>query len=695
VREPSFLMKTLEATSELHLRTNRRPQEAPLGKKSEIAEPQPIHAPIEAPLRRRVTGGFIVAVLMTVFIGFSSWRYARLAAEDADWVVHTYSVMDALELTAKHVIEMETSARTFALTGQDSFLASYEAARGTVAQEEDALRHLTADNPNQQRRLDLLEPQIGAALKFAASLVAKRQLLEAIPSDSEILETERLIDAARATSQEMKADEMHLLSLRTQKTNAGRRLTSFIIVGGILVGAALLAFARLAVNREIDVSTGARAQISTMNAELEQRVEQRTSLLQSEIAERKRTEAALQQSEETLRLLLDGVKDHAIFMLDPEGRVVSWTSCATRLLGYQSNEIIGQHVSCLYSSADSESGKPGLELERAILNGRNEEIGQRKRKDGTLFWAEAMESPLFNDSGALRGFAKVVRDITERKQTEHVLVLQAEHLARTSRALQVLNDELELRVSQRTTQLESSNQELEAFTYSVSHDLRAPLRHISGFSKLLVEDFGERLQPEAKQYLERIVHGVRRMGILVDELLALAGVGRHKLNVGYADVNSLVNEVVTILTPETEGRLVEWQIGDLGFATCDAVLLAQVFQNLIGNALKFTRSRATAVIEIGRIEDAGQLTFFVRDNGVGFDMKYADKLFGVFQRLHRIEDFEGTGIGLATVRRIVQKHAGRTWAEAELGKGATFYFTMALPAEVQAEMRSTGEEVQL
>jgi len=424
-------------------------------------------------------------------------------------------------------------------------------------------------------------------------------------------------------------------------------------------------------------------------------VETMNQKLQMEAEERARVKKELKQTEETLRLLLDGVKDHAIFMLDSEGRVVSWTSCATRLLGYQSNEIIGQHVSCLYSSADSESGKPALELEAAILNGRSEEIGQRKRKDGTLFWAEAMESPLFDDSGTLRGFAKVVRDITERKQTEHALVLQAEHVARASHALQVLNDELELRVSQRTAQLESSNQELEAFTYSVSHDLRAPLRHISGFSKLLVEDFGNRLEPEAKQYLERIIHGVRRMGILVDELLALAGVGRHKLSVEYANVNFLVNEVVTILTPETEGRLVEWKIGDLGFATCDAVLLAQVFQNLIGNALKFTRSRATAVIEIGRIEDAGQLTFFVRDNGVGFDMKYADKLFGVFQRLHRIEDFEGTGIGLATVRKIVQKHAGRTWAEAELGKGATFYFTMALPAEVQAKMNITTEEVRL
>jgi signal transduction histidine kinase len=237
-----------------------------------------------------------------------------------------------------------------------------------------------------------------------------------------------------------------------------------------------------------------------------------------------------------------------------------------------------------------------------------------------------------------------------------------------------------VRLEQRTRQLEAANEELEAFTYSVSHDLRAPLRHISGFSKLLVEGFGSRLEPEAKRYLERITQGVRKMGVLVDELLGLAGVGRHTLNVENAALNPLVDEIVAMLVPETEGRLVEWKIANLGSVPCDPALLRQVFQNLIANALKFTRPRATALVEIGRVEDEAESTFFVRDNGVGFDIKYADKLFGVFQRLHRGEDFEGTGIGLATVRRIVQKHGGRTWADAKIGTGATFYFTVNLPA---------------
>ena len=186
------------------------------------------------------------------------------------------------------------------------------------------------------------------------------------------------------------------------------------------------------------------------------------------------------------------------------------------------------------------------------------------------------------------------------------------------------------------------------------------------------------------------------MGLLVDELLRLAGIGRQGLRMQYANLNELVVEIISILAPEAEGRLVEWKIGDLGSSNCDPVLLGQVFQNLIANALKFTRSRATALIEIGLVADSSLSTFFVRDNGVGFDMKYADKLFGVFQRLHRVEDFEGTGIGLATVSKIIQKHAGRAWAESEPGKGATFFFTLAMPVAIEREARSTAlEGVQL
>jgi light-regulated signal transduction histidine kinase (bacteriophytochrome) len=220
----------------------------------------------------------------------------------------------------------------------------------------------------------------------------------------------------------------------------------------------------------------------------------------------------------------------------------------------------------------------------------------------------------------------------------------------------------------------------------VSHDLRAPLRHISGFSKILMEEFGSALDPGAQRYIERIQAGTQKMGLLVDELLNLARVGRHLLRLQPTRLNETVAEVIAMLQPDSEGRQVEWAIADLPVVECDPVLVKQVFQNLLANALKFTRSRTRAIIEIGHTEEEdGQSVFMVRDNGVGFNMKYVDKLFGVFQRLHSADEFEGTGIGLVTVQRIVRRHRGRVWAEGELDKGATFYFTLGVGNQTETK----------
>jgi signal transduction histidine kinase len=244
-----------------------------------------------------------------------------------------------------------------------------------------------------------------------------------------------------------------------------------------------------------------------------------------------------------------------------------------------------------------------------------------------------------------------------------------------------LTEELEQRVQQRTAELEVTNKELEAFTYSVSHDLRAPLRRIDGFAKLLVDEYSAELPDEARHYLGRVRDGARQMGLLVDDLLNLARLGRQDVKLQVAGLSSIVQRVTTSLQRDAEGRDIDWQIQPLPFVECDPALIEVVFTNLISNAMKYTRPRAQAVIQVGSIELEGHPVIYVRDNGVGFSMKYADKLFGVFQRLHRAEDFEGTGVGLATVQRILHKHAGTIWAEAELDKGACFYFTLgAVPA---------------
>lgn len=286
----------------------------------------------------------------------------------------------------------------------------------------------------------------------------------------------------------------------------------------------------------------------------------------------------------------------------------------------------------------------------------------RRRNDGQIRWITARAKVIFDDQGKPSRMLGLNMDVTERKQAEE--------------QVQRLNEELEQRVIQRTFQLEAANKELEAFTYSVSHDLRAPLRHISGFSRILAEEFSPHLPPDAQHHVQRIQEGTRRMGQLVDDLLNLGRVGRKELSLQVAGLRSIADDVIQGLKPDVGDRQVEWKIGDLPYVECDPALLQQVFQNLLSNALKFTGPRSHAVIEIGQEQRDGKAVVYVRDNGVGFSMKYADKLFGVFQRLHRAEDFEGTGVGLATVQRIIEKHGGRVWAEAELDKGASFYFTL-------------------
>lgn len=248
--------------------------------------------------------------------------------------------------------------------------------------------------------------------------------------------------------------------------------------------------------------------------------------------------------------------------------------------------------------------------------------------------------------------------------------------ARLYRALETANEDLERRVADRTAELEAANKELEAFSYSVAHDLRAPLRAMDGFSKMVVEDFAPHLPVEAQRYLHLVRDNAQQMGRLIDDLLTFSRLGRKPLEKQRVNTTDLVRQVVRDLQEEQAGREVTIQIGALPDCTADPVLLKQVFANLLSNALKFTRTRTEPSIEVQSRADGSEPVYFVRDNGVGFDMQYAAKLFGVFQRLHRAEEFEGTGVGLAIVQRIIHRHGGRAWAEAAVEKGATFYFTL-------------------
>lgn len=237
---------------------------------------------------------------------------------------------------------------------------------------------------------------------------------------------------------------------------------------------------------------------------------------------------------------------------------------------------------------------------------------------------------------------------------------------------QKLNADLQLK----TTQLEAANKELEAFSYSVSHDLRAPLRHIDGFIELLKTETGENLSTAGQQYLTVISNSARRMGTLIDDLLIFSRMSRAEMQPRSIKMEQLVTESRIEVMRDASGRTIEWNIGPLPEMKIDEILFRQIWLNLLSNAVKYTRNRARAEVAIGCVDRGHEYEFFVKDNGAGFDMKYASKLFGIFQRLHRQEEFEGNGIGLANVRRIVARHGGRTWAEAEVDSGATFYFTL-------------------
>ena len=365
-----------------------------------------------------------------------------------------------------------------------------------------------------------------------------------------------------------------------------------------------------------------------------------------------------------MRLMVEAVRDYAIFFIDPTGRITSWNTGASRLKGYSAQEVIGQNFSIFYTEPDRLRGHPQEELRRAVADGRYEEEGWRVRKDGSQFWANVVITTIRDDRGEHIGFGKVTRDMTERKQAEE--------------RLRGLNAELEERIKVRTAKLEEANRELQAFSYSVSHDLRAPLRALDGFSRLLLDHASDKLSAQELDYLGRIRAAAQRMAQLTDAMLMLSRLTRTPMHPLPVDVSALCLEIGRELRQAEPMREVQLVVAPDLRATADPRLLRIVYQNLLGNAWKFTRKQAQPRIEVGSSATGASddPVFFVRDNGVGFDPALVGKLFLPFQRLHRAKDFEGTGIGLATVRRIVERHGGRIWAEPQPGLGTTFSFTL-------------------
>jgi PAS domain S-box-containing protein len=355
--------------------------------------------------------------------------------------------------------------------------------------------------------------------------------------------------------------------------------------------------------------------------------------------------------EQHYRILVDSIKDYAIFMMDHEGRVMSWNAGAQKIKGYASAEIIGQSFECFYTNKDRADGKPAAILKKAAADGYVEDEGWRVRKNGTCFWANVVISAIRDQKGRLQGFAKITRDLTVRKH---------------------LQDEL----TQRVVQLEILNKELEMFSYSISHDLRAPLRGIDGFSRILLETQANRLDAEGIQHLNRVRASAKRMGALIDDLLSLSRLTRMEMRWQTIDLSHVAQGIIQELQQNEPDRNVQCTIQPGLAVQGDPTLLRAVLENLLGNAWKFTGRKANAAVELGSRVNDGEVAYFVRDNGAGFEMAHVGNLFGPFQRLHSTEEFPGNGIGLASAQRIIHRHGGRIWAEGLVDQGATFYFTL-------------------
>jgi PAS domain S-box-containing protein len=359
---------------------------------------------------------------------------------------------------------------------------------------------------------------------------------------------------------------------------------------------------------------------------------------------------------ETLRLSED--KFRYVFDYSPVGKSIALpkgeidvNKAFCDMLGYSRQELQSRGWQNISHPDDIEATQRELDT---ILSGQKETVRSTKRyfhKDGSVVWADVSTYLRRDNQGKVLYFMTAAIDITGRKLAEE-------------------------RVVKRTAQLEAANYELDAFAYSVSHDLRAPLRAVNGFARILMEECQSQLSADAQHYLNLVRTNSIQMGQLIDDLLTFSRTSRQAMAKRSVNPGEIVRQVLKELESELVDRKVEVIIGDLPECIADPAMLERVIFNLISNAIKFTRNKELAHLEIGSINDNGIITYFVRDNGIGFDMHYSSKLFEVFQRLHSVSDFEGTGVGLAVVKRIIQKHGGRVWAEAEVDKGATFYFTL-------------------
>ena len=564
--------------------------------------------------------------------GAAAWNANRFD-ETFQQVDRTYELVGHLEQTLIGMLSMQTSTHGYVLTGDETMLEPFREGIRTVSESLQRVRELTKDNPRQQRRLQLLDPNVAlAAANMQERINARRERgLNSVQEMDAFQSGQQAVSRIRTTITEIEQEERELLKARIARTRAAARSTVEVMALGGFFALAFIIGSGLLARRDF-----------------QQRI---------------RAEEALRKSQRMFERLFDNAPD-AIIQVDRTGQIVRANKQAEELFRWSSAELNGQRMEHVLPQRlhGPEGGYLAAYFAqpraRRAIGAGIELLG--RRKDGTEFPVDIILSPLETDEGPQA--LAVIRDISSRRASEE--------------KIRSLNMDLQLQ----NARLEIANKELESFSYSVSHDLRAPLRHIDGFAGLLSKHAESGLDEKSRRFIAVISSSAQRMGQLIDDLLTFSRMGRAQMQTIEVDHEQLVTSVIREGGFERPG-LVTWNVHPLPRVNADASMLRQVWFNLIDNAVKYSARSTPAHIEIGsRIDpvDLNEQIFFVRDNGVGFDMKYAVKLFGVFQRLHSETDFEGTGIGLENVRRIITRNGGRTWAESTPGQGSTFYFSLPL-----------------
>ncbi len=578
------------------------------------------------------TAGFGLGIFFMLLLANVSAHFIANLYQASELVAHRQDVLKELQRVSASLASLQSSQRGYLITGSEEALEVRGPAKEDLRESEQRLRSLVSDNPAQLERLGQMESLIVARLDWEDQTIRIRRG-QSFDAARDLVASGRgvsLQDDLRSILGSMEAEEYGLLK-SDQLNSESQSTTAFLVLPlGAFLSLTLLLLAFFFLNE------GA--------------------------SERVAVEKQLRTSIRDLRDLYDALDEHAIVAItDPRGKITHVNDKFCAISKYSREELLGQDHRIINSGYHPKEFF--RDLWTTIGHGKvwKNEVKNRA-KDGTPYWVDTTIVPFLDGDGRPRHYVAIRADVTERKRAEQEIL--------------ALNAGLELRVKARTAELEDANRELDTFCYSVSHDLRAPLRAIAGFSKVLAETCSDKLDETSRDYLGRVVAATDRMGDLIDDLLKLSRVTRNELVPQRVDLTQMARSVAANLAQAFPGHSAEIVVSEDMEAEGDPRLLRVMLENLLGNAWKFTSKTPAARIEFDcETQDGGRRVFFVRDNGAGFDMQFAGKLFGPFQRLHAAGDFPGTGIGLATVQRIIHRHGGSVWADAAPGKGATFFFT--------------------